>query len=254
MKKQLFLFLAVCLSLPIVAQNKTFKVGNETFEMVFVEKGTFKMGLPIKYDENELGDDMRPHTVTVSSFYIGKFEVTQALWTAVMGKNDDPSFHSGGKLPVEDVTWDDCQDFIKALNKITGEKFKLPTEAQWEFAARGGNKSKGYKYAGSNEQSKVCKAPVRSGSNNTYEVGKYLPNELGIYDMSGNVAEWCSDWYDLQYYAKSPKNDPQGPSEPDNRKRRSVCGGKATYIPPLGMRDYHDSENSDIYIGFRLVL
>jgi formylglycine-generating enzyme required for sulfatase activity len=132
------------------------------------------------------------HQVTLSSYYIGETEVTQALWTAVMGSN--PSYFTGNNRPVEKVSWDDCQTFIRKLNSLTGENFRLPTEAEWEFAARGGNNSQGYQYSGSNNLSSVAWCDDNSGDQ-THDVKTKSPNELGTYDMSGNVYEWCQDWY-----------------------------------------------------------
>ena len=155
-------------------------------------------------------DDEKPaHSVTLSSYYIGKTEVTQELWQAVMGNN--PSRFKGNRKPVECVSWDDCQTFISKLNSLTGKKFRLPTEAEWEFAARGGIKSQGYKYSGSNTLGDVAWYEENSGDT-THDVGTKSPNELGLYDMNGNVWEWCSDWYGDKYYSSSPSNHPTGPS------------------------------------------
>jgi len=134
-----------------------------------------------------------------------------------MGKN--PSTFTGDNLPVEQVSWNKTQDFIKKLNQKTGKNYRLPTEAEWEYAARGGNKSKGYKYAGSNNINDVAWYTSNSNSK-THEVGTKLPNELGIYDMSGNVWEWCSDWYGENYYGSSPSNNPKGPGTGDDRVLR----------------------------------
>ncbi len=145
--------------------------------------------------------------MTLSSYYIGQTEVTQALWKAVM--NDNPSLLKGDKLPVENVSWDDCQTFITKLNQLTGENFRLPTEAEWEYAARGGKNNKGYKYAGSNNIGNVAWYASNSGAK-THEVATKQPNELGIYDMSGNVYEWCQDWYGD--YSSSSQTNPTGAS------------------------------------------
>ena len=160
-----------------------FSVNGVEFEMVHVEGGSFDMG--------EEGNILAPlHRVTLSSYHIGKYPVTQQLWEMVMG--DNPSTFKGPNRPVESVSWEDCQRFISKLNRLTRKKFKLPTEAQWEFAARGGNNSAGYEYSGSNDIYSVAWFEENSGYE-TYDVGELLPNELGIYDMSGNVFEWCSD-------------------------------------------------------------
>ena len=181
---------------------------NVSFKMVAVEGGTFMMGA--SDDDTEAKDDERPaHQVTLSSFAIGETEVTQELWQAVMGNN--PS-HSSGDMnrPVESVTWAECQEFITNLNQITGKNFRLPTEAEWEYAARGGKYSKGYKYSGGNTLNEIAWYGDNSG-NSTHPVARKTPNELGIYDMSGNVWEWCQDWYDSNYYNISPTTNPTGP-------------------------------------------
>lgn len=177
-------------------QEKTFTVNGVSFTMVKVEGGTFVMGAAD--DDTEARPDERPvRMVQVSDYYIGQTEVTQELWEAVM--NNNPSSFSGIQKPVERVSWDDCKEFINRLNAITGQQFRLPTEAEWEFAARGGNKSNGYKYAGSNNINEVAWWGFEKGGNNinytTQPVATLPPNELGIFDMSGNVFEWCNDWY-----------------------------------------------------------
>ncbi len=190
-----------------------FTVNGVTFKMILVEGGNYKMGStetgdkllpvgPIVFIINEKDIYERPaHDVVVSSFYIGQTEVTQELWEAVMGKN--PSYNKGAKKPVDQVSWNDCQKFIKKLNKLTGKNFRLPTEEEWEYAARGGKKNQGYQYAGSNNADDVAWCQLNSNYYNenrpdfgTHPVATKLANELGIYDMSGNVSEWCQNkWY-----------------------------------------------------------
>ena len=195
-------------------QDRTFTVGGVTFKMIAVEGGTFTMGATSEQGDDAEDTEKPTHIVTLSSYCIGETEVTQALWQAVMGSN--PSSFKGSQKPVEEVSWDKCQDFISKLNTITGEKFRLPTEAEWEYAARGGNKSKGYKYAGSNTIDNV--AWYSSNSNNqTHNVATKQANELGLYDMSGNVMEWCNDWY-VKYNSSSQTN-PTGPTSGDYHYR-----------------------------------
>ena len=191
----------------LIFGNQTFTVNGVQFTMVAVEGGTFTMGATSEQGSDAGGDEKPAHEVTLSDYYIGQTEVTQALWKAVMGGN--PSFFKGDNLPVESVSWDDCQEFIQKLNQLTGKQFRLPTEAEWEYAARGGRKSRGYKYAGGNDIGLVAWYDGNSG-NGTYPVATKQANELGIYDMSGNVWEWCSDWYGD--YQSSSQSDPQGPS------------------------------------------
>lgn len=168
--------------------NGTLTVNGIKYNMVWVDGGTFRMGATSEQgsdaDSDADSDEKPVHSVTLSSYYIGKTEVTQALWKAVMGSN--PSYFEGDDLPVEQVSWDDCQEFIRKLNSLTGQNFRLPTEAEWEFACRGGNNSRGYKYSGSNYIDNVAWNWDNSGKK-THPVATKSPNELGIYDMSGNV-------------------------------------------------------------------
>ena len=185
-------------------------------EMVKVEAGTFMMGATPKI-KHPYDDEKPAHQVTLTkNYYIGKYEVTQALWKMVM--NSNPSAISGDDRPVEQVSWHDCQEFIEKLNKITGRKFRLPTEAEWEYAARGGNKSHGYIYSGSNKLSTVAWFYDNNGCE-TKTVGTKQANELGIYDMTGNVWEWCQDWY-ATYHSSSQIN----PTGVTNGTRRVYRG------------------------------
>ncbi len=183
--------------------------------MIYVEGGTFTMGATSKQGNDGRWDEKPAHQVTLSSFYISKYEVTQEEWETVMGSN--PSYFRGAKRPVESVSWEDCQVFIDKLNGLTGKRFRLPTEAEWEYAARGGNHSKGYKYSGSNSIDNV--AWHDRNSDETHPVGQKSPNELGLYDMSGNVDEWCQDWYDD--YSSNSQTNPTGPAIGSYR----VCRG-----------------------------
>lgn len=176
------------------------------FTMVRVDGGTFTMGATKEQGSNN-SNQQPTHRVALSTYYIGQTEVTQELWQAVMGSN--PSKFKGSNLPVENVNWNECQQFISKLNKITGKKFRLPTEAEWEFAARGGNLSRGYKFAGSNNPDAVAWHEGNSGKK-THYVGTKAANELGIYDMSGNVWEWCQDWFGN--YSSRAQTNPKGAS------------------------------------------
>lgn len=184
--------------------NGTLTVNGIKYNMVWVDGGTFRMGATSEQG-SEISDEKPVHSVTLSGYYIGKTEVTQALWQAVMGSN--PSYFEGDDLPVEQVSWDDCQEFIRKLNSLTGQNFRLPTEAEWEFACRGGNNSRGYKYSGSNYIDNVAWYDGNSGDK-THPVATKSPNELGIYDMSGNVWEWCADWYGD--YSSGRQTNPKG--------------------------------------------
>ena len=190
-------------------EDLTFNLDGVSFKMIAVEGGTFKMGCN---DSDAYDDEKTIHNVTLSSYYIGETQVAQALWKAVMGNN--PSDFKGDNLPVENVSWDDCQKFISKLNSLTGQNFRLPTEAEWEFAARGGNNSNHYQYSGSNELGDVAWYYGNSGDK-THVVATKQPNELGLYDMSGNVWELCSDWYGN--YSSSSQTNPTGPNSGSDR-------------------------------------
>jgi formylglycine-generating enzyme required for sulfatase activity len=209
--------------------------------MVRVDGGTFMMGATSEQGSDAYDDEKPAHQVTLSTYSIGETEVTQALWQAVMGSN--PSKFKGDQRPVEKVSWDDCQTFIQKLNQLTGRKFRLPTEAEWEYAARGGNKSRGYKYSGSNTISAVAWYDDNSSSS-THDVKTKQANELGLYDMSGNVWEWCQDWYGS--YSSGAQTNPTGALRGSNRVdrggswfsyARSCRGANRDYCTPGGRSD-----------------
>lgn len=216
-------------------------------QLVFVKGGTFKMG-------DLSGDGSREetpvHQVTVNDFYMGKFEVTQSQWESIMGSN--PSHFNGcPNCPVERVSWIDVQEFLVKLNELTGKSYRLPTEAEWEYAAKGGSKSRGFLYSGKNNVNFVAWYSGNSG-NKTNPVGQKEPNELGIYDMSGNVWEWVNDWFN--YYTETPKDNPTGP---DNGDGRIVKGG--SWFGHAGgnrvsCRGSDEPVNKRSYIGFRIVV
>ncbi len=217
-------------------------------DMVVVDGGSFKMGCP-----KCTAMDSRPvHNVTLSTFSIGKYEVTQQQWVTVMGKN--PSNHTDcDQCPVENVSYDDIQEFIKKLNLINpGKNYRLPTEAEWEYAASGGVKTHGYSYSGGNNIKDL--AWYREDSKNeSHPVGGKQPNELGIYDMSGNVREWCSDFYDARYYKHSAAKNPKGA---DTGKYIVYRGGSFSEGPnscftTARFNEYPGSRS--FFTGFRLV-
>ncbi len=207
-----------------VPENKVFTVNGVTFKMVAVEGGTFTMGATAEQGSDAYDNEKPTHQVTLSDFSIGETEVTEALWTAVMGSN--PSYYKrGDSYPVEQVSWEDCQTFITKLNSLTGETFRLPTEAELEFAARGGTMSRGYKYSGSNTLSDVAWYYDNSGYAK-HPVATKTANELGLYDMSGNVWEWCQDWYGRYgSYSSAAQNNPTGPTTGSFRVHRGGSWG-----------------------------
>ena len=219
-------------------------------EMVRVRGGVFTMGCTAEPSSSCNNDERPAHRVTLRNFNMGKYPVTQAQWEAVMGSN--PSAVKGSNLPVTDVNWNDVQEFISKLNAQTGKRYRLPTEAEWEYAARGGNKSKGYKYSGSNNVDNVGWYRVNS-ERKVSPVGKKKANELGIYDMSGNVMEWCSDWAGA--YTATAKTNPAGP--PPGSGERILRGGSWDTLETLLEVSHRYSMRPDTRhstFGFRLVL
>ena len=224
---------------PIVYKGEmieTIVVNGVEFNMVKVEGGTFSMGATSEQSSDADDYEYPVHSVTLSDYYIGETEVTQELWEAVMGSN--PSRVKGdNQRPVGSVSWNDCQEFIEKLNQLTGKKFRLPTEAEWEYAARGGEYSKDYvyKYSGSNNADEVA---WYDGNSGTHPVKTKKANELGLYDMSGNVWEWCNDWYNENYYRNSPQTNPTGPSE---GKYCVIRGGGWNYFDRYVRVSYRDN-------------
>ena len=230
--------------------EQTFMVKGVEFKMIKVEGGTFHMGATSEQISDVFDSDKPVHSVTISDYYIGETEVTQELWEAVMGSN--PSYFTGNnQRPVEYVSWYDCQEFIKKLNQLTGKKFRLPTEAEWEYAARGGKYSRGYKYSGSNDVDEVAWYKSNSGET-THPVATKEANELGLYDMNGNVWEWCKDWYG--YYQSNSQTNPTGPSEGGHRVLR---GGSWYYFDGsvrVSNRGGSTPDDHHIHYGLRLAL
>ncbi len=233
----------------------TEKVKGLSFEMVFVKGGKFTMGCTKEQGSDCYGNEKPAHEVELSDYYIGKHPVTQKLWKAVMGSN--PSYFKGcDDCPVEQVSWKDAQKFIRKLNELTGKNYRLPTEAEWEYAARGGEKSKGYKYAGGTRITDVAWYGGNSGGK-THPVGKKKPNELGIYDMSGNVWEWCHDWYGgSEYYeeceGKGVVRNPIGPVKGSVRVNRGGSWyGSAGDCRVSGRIGWYPAGRGNV-LGFRL--
>ena len=218
-------------------------------EMVYVEGGTFTMGATSEQGSDAYDNEKPAHSVTLDGYYIGKYEVTQELWKAVMGSN--PSNFKGDNLPVENVSWNDVQEFLCKLNAMTGKSYRLPTEAEWEFAARGGNSSRGYKYSGSNSIGSVAWYWENSGSR-THAVGTKSPNELGIYDMSGNVLEWCQDW--KGGYSSSPQRNPKGPNSGSGRVSRGGSWFSGARYCRVSLRLNYTPGDRGNDLGFRLAL
>ena len=230
-------------------KNKNFSIYEIEFKMVFVEGGTFTMGATSEQGEDVFENEYPTHRVALLDYYIGETEVTQALWKAVMGNN--PSYFKGDNLPVEYVSYNDVKEFITKLNQKTGKTFRLPTEAEWEYAARGGGKSKGYKYSGSNNIDDV--AWYKGNSNNkTHPVKTKRSNELGIYDMSGNVYEWCSNWYGV--YSSPSQTNPTGPSSGSIHVFRGGSWGSCAKICRASYRNHAFLSFLSSRLGFRLVM
>ena len=243
----------------------SFTVNGVTFKMIYVEGGTFTMGATAEQGRKAERDEKPAHSVTLSSYYMGETEVTQALWQAVMGSN--PSYFNGSNLPVECVSWNDCQEFITKLNQLcasqlNGRQFALPTEAQWEYAARGGKQSQGYKYSGSNTLDNVAWYRDNSGNYSwfygniyhTHTVGTKQANELGLYDMSGNVREWCQDWFDSNYYSYSSQTNPTGPATGSRRVNRGVGCSSSAELCRVSYRGYDGPGKAYFTLGLRLAL
>ena len=250
MKRTTFITLLLTLWLHAAGQDATVlaPVLQELADnMVLVDGGTFTMGAASNQLQDAESDEKATHEVTLDTYYICKYEVTQDLWTFVMDGN--PSYFKGGRLPVESVTWADCQQFIEKLNALTGEHYRLPTEAEWEFAARGGNKSQGYKYAGSNKLDEVAWYSANSGKR-PHDVGQKKPNELGLYDMSGNVYEWCQDW--KAPYRRQAEKNPRGADEGSARVNRGGRWCGSAHACRTSDRSMSNPDYSFYHLGLRL--
>ena len=253
-------------TLPVSAQpaqqrELVFTAHGVAFKMIRVDGGTFKMGATPEQGNDAHVWEKPVHEVTLSSYYIAETQVTQELWQAVMGTDINSQAQLGtwskelrgvGKNhPMYYLSWHDSQEFVKKLNNLTGKTFRLPTEAEWEYAARGGNKSRGYKYAGSNTLDDVAWYDGNSGGI-THPVKQKQANELGLYDMSGNVWEWCQDW--CGDYSSSPQTNPAGPYDGDGRVLRSGGWGNGARGCRVSGRDGYIPGSRGSNFGFRLVL
>ena len=228
---------------------RTIRVGNSYFDMSFVKGGTFMMGS----DASDAQADEQPvHKVSLSDYYIGQTEVTQHLWQAVMGSGNNPSATKGNNLPVTNITWDEAQQFVERLSELTGMRYRLPTEAEWEYAARGGQQSQGYTYAGSNNIDEVGWYNGNS-SNKTHAVGQKQPNELGIFDMTGNVWEYCSDWH-MPYSAQAQTN-PTGAATGEKHVLRGGCYHyDSKNCTNTNRHSYYTPDKGGASTGLRIVL
>ncbi len=232
----------------VTYQNNVLRVGELSYRMVYVAGGTFTMGAT--KEMKKPADNEKPtHQVTLSNYYIGETEVTQALWKAVMGSN--PSKFKGDDLPVECVSWNDCQTFINKLNELTGQRFSLPTEAEWEFAARGGNQSRHTQYSGSDNIDEVAWYRENSGGQ-THPVKTKKPNELGLYDMTGNVYEWCQDWFGP--YSSAHRPNPMGAGSGSRRVNRGSSWDGPLWYGRVSCRGDRPPGVSGYNLGLRLVL
>ena len=249
MKKSLLILAALLVSITAWAEEPTVKeitANGVTFKMVEVKGGRFNMGGTCEQFGCE-DDEFPIHVVTLGDYYIGQTEVTQELWSAIM--NENPSGFQGDDHPVERVTWQSCQDFVSRLTAITGIEFRLPTESEWEFAARGGLNTHYYQYSGSDNLDEVGWYGGNDGGT-THPVGLLKPNELGIYDMTGNVFEWCQDYYGD--YDMMPAESPTGPESGETRVRRGGSWGGSTHGTRVSFRIYELENIRYNYIGLRL--
>ena len=242
-----------------VSKVESFNVKGVKFNMIYVEGGSFSMGATTEQYGDAWRHEQPVHVVTLSDYYMAETQVTQGLWKAVMG-NRPSEFKKGDNYPVETVSWYDIQKFIAKLNDITGKTFRLPTEAEWEYAARGGSRSRGYKYSGSDDLREVAWYGYKDSSDphrtstiaTTMPVMQLKPNELGIYDMSGNVCEWCQDWYGDHRGAS--QTNPQGPSSGTSRVLRGGCWVLGSRYCRVSTRSDAFPDLRDFYIGFRLAM
>ena len=237
--------------IPDSLQILHFEVDSVPFSMKRVEGGLFIMGGTNEQHREVISTELPTHTVALDAYYIGHTEVTQALWQAVMPEWEIMDEWHNPNHPITDVSWYDCQVFIHRLDSITGMPFRLPTEAEWEFAARGGNKSRYFRFAGSNIADSVGWGLSNAGFRK-HTVGLKIPNELGLYDMTGNVSEWCSDWYAPYHLGTEP--NPKGPITGKEKIMRGGSFSNCQANSHISYRHYQKPEESTQYCGLRLAM
>lgn len=241
------------------------RVGDVTYQMIHVAAGSFIMGATHEQQNPSVGEKPAHIVKLTNDYYLGETEVTQGLWRAVMGLLSFPMLVRARKtnlgildieifdnIPVTDVSWDDCQEFIRRLNVLTGCSFRLPTEAEWEYAARGGCHSCGYQYAGSDNLDDVAWYGGTAYTVLPRPVKYKLPNELGLYDMSGNVWEWCHDGY--REYSSDSQTNPTGPTGDYGRVRRGGSFWRDAFECRVAFREASATEHRNFEIGFRLAI
>lgn len=261
----IIILLLVVFKISLFAQEKEVLTNQPIIEMVLVEGGNFTMGCASEQWKDCRDNELPAHQVTLSDYYIGKYEITQSQWEDIMGENNS-HFKGCATCPVENVSWNDAQVFIDKLNTKTGKTYRLPTEAEWEYAARGGNKSSGYKHSGSNDIDSVAWHNYNSRSNETdsivwdnsdngsrtHAVGTKKANELGIYDMNGNVLEWCDDRF--KKYSRAPQINPTGANKGNWRILRGGSWNCALNCWRLSYREYGAQDHRYNRVGLRLAL
>ena len=238
-------------NIPDSLQVFRFEVDSIPFSMQRVEGGVFIMGGTHEQHREPISTDLPTHTVALDAYYIGHTEVTQALWQAVMPEWEFIDEWHNPNHPITNVSWYDCQVFIQRLDSITGLPFRLPTEAEWEFAARGGNESQGFRFAGSDIVDSVSWGLSNAGFRK-HTVGLKKPNELRLYDMTGNVSEWCSDWYAPYYFGTEP--NPKGPITGSNKIVRGGSFDNCQANSHISCRQYQPPTEATNYCGLRLAL
>lgn len=238
-------------TIPDSLQVLHFDVNGVPFDMQRVEGGVFVMGGTREQHRERISTDLPTHTVALDAYYIASTEVTQALWKAVMPEWEFFEELYLPNFPISYISWNDCQEFVRRLDSITGMPFRLPTEAEWEFAARGGNRSKGFRFAGGNIVENVSWGLSNAGFR-THEVGKKQPNEVGLYDMTGNASEWCSDWYAPYHFGTVP--NPQGPTTGKEKIIRGSSYSNCQDNSYLSHRYMAVPTEATSYCGMRLAL